>query len=73
MSAIRDMQADGASKERLGKLYFVIMLSRWQEAAVNKKYEMVLQEVKEQRAEVMNLSQLGAVKDQETASLQTAL
>ena len=49
------------------------MLSRWQEAAVNKKYEMVLQEVKEQRAEVMNLSQLGAVKDQENAGLQTSL
>ena len=36
--ALREMQSDGVTQERLGKLYFVIMLSRWQEAAVNKKY-----------------------------------
>lgn len=38
LAALREMQAENATKDRLGKLYFIIMLSRWQEAAVNKKY-----------------------------------
>lgn len=46
MNALREMQSEGVSQERLGKLYFIIMLSRWQEASINKKYEYVLQEVR---------------------------
>jgi hypothetical protein len=34
------------------------MLSRWQEAAVNKKYEMVLSENKEMRKELLNVEQM---------------
>lgn len=49
LEALRELQADGAAKERMGKLYFIIMLSRWQEAAVNKKYEAVIADVKELR------------------------
>lgn len=48
------MQSEGATKERIGKLYFIIMLSRWQEASVNKKYEAVITEVKSLRIELMN-------------------
>jgi hypothetical protein len=33
------MQSEENVDMRLNKLYYVIMLSRWQEAAVNKKYE----------------------------------
>jgi hypothetical protein len=40
--------------QRVGKLYYLIMLSRWQEAAVNKKYDMILTETKELRKELMN-------------------
>ena len=29
LEALREMQSEGATKERIGKLYFVIMLSRW--------------------------------------------
>jgi hypothetical protein len=43
--ALREMQSDGVTQERLGKLYFVIMLSRWQEAAVNKKYTEAVSEI----------------------------
>lgn len=43
------MQSDGVTQERLGKLYFVIMLSRWQEAAVNKKYTEQLAECQQLR------------------------
>lgn len=35
-------------------MYYLIMLSRWQEAAVNKKYDMVLTENRELRKELMN-------------------
>ena len=54
LEALREMQSEGATKERIGKLYFVIMLSRWQEASVNKKYEAVITEVKDLRTELMN-------------------
>lgn len=42
MNALREMQSEGPNQERLGKLYFVIMLSRWQEASVNKRYDAVI-------------------------------
>ena len=54
LEALREMQSEGATKERIGKLYFVIMLSRWQEASVNKKYEAVISEVKDLRTELIN-------------------
>ena len=54
LEALREMQAEGATKERIGKLYFVIMLSRWQEASVNKKYEAVISEVKDLRTDLIN-------------------
>jgi hypothetical protein len=39
------------------------MLSRWQEAASNKKYGLVLTEIKDLRKELLNKEALGA--DQE--------
>lgn len=53
LEALREMQSEGATKERVGKLYFIIMLSRWQEASVNKKYEAVIGEVKDLRNELI--------------------
>ena len=41
LESLREMQAENPTKERIGKLYFIIMLSRWQEASVNKKYDTV--------------------------------
>ena len=38
-------------------MYYVVMLSRWQEAAVNKKYDMKLNECEELKGEIFNLSQ----------------
>lgn len=38
-------------------MYYVVMLSRWQEAAVNKKYDMKLNECKELKGEIFNLNQ----------------
>jgi hypothetical protein len=53
-AALREMQAEDVGKERLGKLYYIIMMSRWQEAAVNKKYERAISEVKELRGNLLS-------------------
>ena len=53
LEALREMQSENATTERVGKLYFIIMLSRWQEASVNKKYEAVLNETKNLQRELM--------------------
>lgn len=61
LMAMREMQSENIDRERLGKLYFVVMLSRWQEAAVNKKYDLVLNEAKELRGELLNTQQYASV------------
>jgi hypothetical protein len=73
MNALREMQSEGVSQERLGKLYFIIMLSRWQEAAVNKRYDAVLTEVRELRSELVSTSQMCAQKEQEHQEAETLL
>jgi hypothetical protein len=56
IEALREMQSTGETQERLGKLYFIIMLSRWQEASINKKYEQALQDVRELRVDNMQVA-----------------
>ena len=58
LEALREMQSENATTERVGKLYFIIMLSRWQEASVNKKYEAVLNETKKLQGELMSTEAL---------------
>lgn len=41
---IREMASESFDKAKIDKLRYVVMLSRWQEAAVNKKYDMKLNE-----------------------------
>ena len=53
LESLREMQAENPTKERIGKLYFIIMLSRWQEASVNKKYDTVCQMTKKLEGELM--------------------
>lgn len=73
MNALREMQSEGVSQERLGKLYFIIMLSRWQEASINKKYDHVLQEVREIRGELVNSNIMCQQKEQEHQDAETLL
>ena len=54
VNAFREMASQSEDQRKLGKLYYLIMLSRWQEAAINKKYDMVLTEIRELRKELMN-------------------
>jgi hypothetical protein len=61
MNALREMQSESVDQERIGKLYFIIMLSRWQEAAVNKKYDLVINEVKELRSELINSQRIACM------------
>ena len=46
---LRELSAESIEKSRLDKLRYVVMLSRWQEAAVNKKYNMKQTECDELR------------------------
>jgi hypothetical protein len=65
LNALRETQSEGVTQDRLGKLYFIIMLSRWQEASVNKKYDLVLNEVRELRNECIVANQMAAAKEVE--------
>lgn len=58
ITTLRDLQSENFDKQKYGKLYYVVMLSRWQEAAVNKKYAMKLGECKELRGELLDSQQL---------------
>ena len=52
--ALTEMSSQSDDHKRLGKLYYLIMLSRWQEAALCRKYDNLLKENRELRAEVIN-------------------
>jgi hypothetical protein len=58
ITTLRDLQSENFDKQKYGKLYYVVMLSRWQEAAVNKKYAMKLNEVRELRGELLDSQQI---------------
>jgi hypothetical protein len=53
---LRDVQAESFDKQRFGKMYYVVMLSRWQEAAVNKKFDVKLSECNSLKSEVLTLA-----------------
>ena len=57
VNAVRELSSHSDDQQRLGKLYYLVMLSRWQEAAVNKKYDMILTENRDLRKEFMNTEQ----------------
>ena len=58
INAVREISSQSEDQKRLGKLYYLVMLSRWQEAAVNKKYDMVLTENRELRKDLLNTEQM---------------
>ena len=65
MTSLRDIQSESFDKQKFGKLYYVVMLSRWQEVAVNKKYDMKLNECKELKGELLNANQALENKEDE--------
>jgi hypothetical protein len=65
VSALRDLQAETFDKQRFGKLYYVVMLSRWSEAAVNKKYAAKLAEANELAGELLDAQQHAENKEAE--------
>lgn len=52
---VLEFQGRSEDNMSMGKLYHIVMLSRWQEAAVNKKYLVALEDVKAFRVDIMNL------------------
>lgn len=57
------MASETIDKAMLDKLRYVVMLSRWQEAAVNKKYSMKINELNLLRTQLIE-------KDEEIISLE---
>jgi len=45
-------------KQKIGKLLHVVMLARWQEAALKKKYSMKTEECNELHGELLDARQL---------------
>ena len=56
-TALRELQIKSPDHRQFGKLYYIIMLQRWQEAAANRKYDDVLNDVKNYRVEVQHLEE----------------
>lgn len=54
LSAVRELSAQSEDQKRLGKLHYLVMLSRWQEAALARKYEAALNEARELRKDIIN-------------------
>ena len=57
------MASESMDKSMLDKLRYVVMLSRWQEAAVNKKYSMKINEMNLLRTQLIE-------KDEEIYALE---
>lgn len=49
--ALRELQANSIDKMKLGRIYYILMLSRWQEAAIGMKYDYALNDVRTLRVE----------------------
>lgn len=49
--ALRELQASSIDKNRVGRIYYILMLSRWQEAAIGMKYDFALNDVRTLRFE----------------------
>ena len=56
-------EAESLDKSKMDKLRYVVMLSRWQEAAVNKKYDMKINECNLLKTQIIE-------KDEEIRSLE---
>lgn len=73
LTAVRELQSQSFEQQKIGKLYYVVMLSRWQEAASNKKYTMVLTENKELRRDVLNMEARETEQEQGRQNCEAAL
>ncbi|CAI2367120.1 unnamed protein product [Moneuplotes crassus] len=49
--ALRELQSTSIDKNKIGRIYYILMLSRWQEAAVGMKYDYTLNDVRTLRHE----------------------
>ena len=54
VNAVRELSSQSDEQKRLSHLYYLVMLSRWQEAALSKKYEGLLNENRELRKDLIN-------------------
>ena len=73
IEAIRELSSQSEEQKRLGKLYHLVMLSRWSEAALSKKYESLLNENREMRKEFINTEQILQNKEVELHKAESQL
>lgn len=71
-ATLRDIESQNFDHQQISKLHYVVMLSRWQEAAVNKKYEMKHNECKELRSEIQAIQDLNEEKELEVAEAEAS-
>ena len=62
---LRELASEDIDKQRMAKMHYVVMLSRWNEATVNKKYDVKQRECQGIFSECMRLQQELDMKTQE--------
>lgn len=72
-AALRELQADSVDAATVGKLFHQVMISRWSEATVNRKYDNILNETRHLRNEVFKLESELNEKEQGLYNVQQVL
>ncbi len=72
-NAVKELSSQSDEQKRLGKLYYLVMLSRWQEAALSRKYDNLLSENREIRKELINTDQMLQNKENDYHRSEAAL
>ena len=62
--ALRELQSENDHNLKVGHLFQIVMLSRWQEAAANKKYQGSLVEIKGMRGDLLSIE--GHLREEES-------
>jgi len=71
--ALLEIQSNNDKDNLIGKLYYVILLSRWQEGATNRKYDTAITDMKRQKTALYTTEAELAKKEDEVAKLETRL
>ena len=57
LTRVRELSSEDVDQQKLSKMHYVVMLSRWHEAAVNKKYESKLNEAQLLQKDIIRVQQ----------------
>lgn len=71
--ALLQLQSANDRDNLVGKLYYVVLLSRWQEAATNRKHDRVVNDLKLARSSLYTAETENATKDSNISHLESIL